>query len=165
MISLSPKLSSVTGLLTHLVFRCYSRGVGCVSPVITICKLRLAGSTLFLESEVILREVTMKLKSVTPSDPRRCTKWKWVRRLSQDNQIKQRRAWLLLGQVTAERSCPCKRPACPAIGGGSEVTFKPLVPRLSVREGFLALTSPVLSQSQLLNNTLVNALDCRPFPR
>ncbi|KAG8262659.1 39S ribosomal protein L37, mitochondrial [Homalodisca vitripennis] len=53
----------------------------------------------------------------------------WVRRLSQDNQIKQRRAWLLLGQVTAERSCPCKRPACPAIGGGSEVTFKPLVPR------------------------------------
>ncbi|KAG8319456.1 hypothetical protein J6590_091573 [Homalodisca vitripennis] len=67
----------------------------------------------------------------------------WVRRLSQDNQIKQRRAWLLFGQVTAERSCPCKRPACPAIGGGSEVTFKPLVPRLSVREGFLALTSPV----------------------
>ncbi|KAG8247373.1 hypothetical protein J6590_062436 [Homalodisca vitripennis] len=67
---------------------------------------------------------------------------RWVRRLSQDNQIKQRRAWLLLGQVTAERSCPCKRPACPAIGGGSEVTFKPLVPRLSVREGFLALTSP-----------------------
>ncbi|KAG8307593.1 hypothetical protein J6590_016035 [Homalodisca vitripennis] len=69
---------------------------------------------------------------------------KWVRRLSQDNQIKQRRAWLLLGQVTAERSCRCKRPAraCPAIGGGSEVTFKPLVPRLSVREGFLALTSP-----------------------
>ncbi|KAG8315336.1 sterol carrier protein 2 [Homalodisca vitripennis] len=66
----------------------------------------------------------------------------WVRRLSQDNQIKQRRAWLLLGQVTAERSCPCKRPACLAIGGGSEVTFKPLVPRLSVREGFLALTSP-----------------------
>ncbi|KAG8320483.1 hypothetical protein J6590_067896 [Homalodisca vitripennis] len=53
----------------------------------------------------------------------------WVRRLSQDNQIKQRRAWLLLGQVTAERSCPCKRPACPAIGGGSEVTFKPLTTR------------------------------------
>ncbi|KAG8300281.1 hypothetical protein J6590_079628 [Homalodisca vitripennis] len=71
---------------------------------------------------------------------------KWVRRLSQDNQIKQRRAWLLLGQVTAERSCPCKRPACPAIGGGSEVTFKPLVPRLSVREGFLALTSPDISR-------------------
>ncbi|KAG8275830.1 hypothetical protein J6590_078170, partial [Homalodisca vitripennis] len=67
---------------------------------------------------------------------------KRVRRLSQDNQIKQRRAWLLLGWLTAERSCPCKRPACPAIGGGSEVTFKPLVPRLSVREGFLALTSP-----------------------
>ncbi|KAG8268964.1 hypothetical protein J6590_011575 [Homalodisca vitripennis] len=44
-----------------------------------------------------------------------------VRRLSQDNQIKQRRAWVLLGWVTAERSCPCKRSTCPAIGGGSEV--------------------------------------------
>ncbi|KAG8316201.1 hypothetical protein J6590_057398 [Homalodisca vitripennis] len=45
--------------------------------------------------------------------------------------------------LTAERSCPCKQPACPTIsGGGSEVTFKPLVPRLSVREGFLAFTSP-----------------------
>ncbi|KAG8318283.1 hypothetical protein J6590_006597 [Homalodisca vitripennis] len=54
-----------------------------------------------------------------------------VRWLSQDNRIKQRRVWLLLGWVTAERSCPCKRPACPAISGGSEVTFKPLVPRLS----------------------------------
>ncbi|KAG8305784.1 hypothetical protein J6590_062091 [Homalodisca vitripennis] len=74
----------------------------------------------------------------------------WVRRLSQDNQIKQRRAWLLLGQVTSERSCPCKRPVCPAIGGGSEVTFKPLVPRLSVREGFLALTSPDLDGHTLI---------------
>ncbi|KAG8319659.1 hypothetical protein J6590_086779 [Homalodisca vitripennis] len=45
-------------------------------------------------------------------------------------------------RVTAERSCPCKQPACLAVGGGLEVTFKPLVPRLSVREGFLALTSP-----------------------
>ncbi|KAG8315961.1 hypothetical protein J6590_061385 [Homalodisca vitripennis] len=45
---------------------------------------------------------------------------------SRDNRIKQRRAWLLLGCVTAERSCPCKQPSCPAIGGGSE---KPLVPR------------------------------------
>ncbi|KAG8316066.1 hypothetical protein J6590_059451 [Homalodisca vitripennis] len=40
----------------------------------------------------------------------------------------QRRAWLLLGWVTAKRSCPCKQPACPAIGDGSEVTFKPLIP-------------------------------------
>ncbi|KAG8255605.1 hypothetical protein J6590_088651 [Homalodisca vitripennis] len=47
-----------------------------------------------------------------------------VQRLSQDNRIKQRRAWMLLGWVTAERSCPCKQPACPAIGG-SDVTFKP----------------------------------------
>ncbi|KAG8257129.1 hypothetical protein J6590_055515 [Homalodisca vitripennis] len=35
----------------------------------------------------------------------------------------QRRAWLLLGWVTADRSCPCKQPACPVVGGGSEVTF------------------------------------------
>ncbi|KAG8335290.1 hypothetical protein J6590_072277 [Homalodisca vitripennis] len=39
--------------------------------------------------------------------------------------INQCRSWLLLGWVTAEWSCPCKQPACPAIGGGSEVTFKP----------------------------------------
>ncbi|KAG8329288.1 hypothetical protein J6590_089990 [Homalodisca vitripennis] len=58
------------------------------------------------------------------------------------------RAWLLLGWVTAERSCPCKQPACLTIGGDSEVTFKPLVPRLSVIEGFLALTSPVVSAMQ-----------------
>ncbi|KAG8305020.1 hypothetical protein J6590_079896 [Homalodisca vitripennis] len=43
--------------------------------------------------------------------------------------------------VTAERSCPCKQLACPAIGGGSEVTFNPLVPGC-VTEGFLVLTSP-----------------------
>ncbi|KAG8292408.1 hypothetical protein J6590_041520, partial [Homalodisca vitripennis] len=36
---------------------------------------------------------------------------------------------LLLGWVTAERSCPCKQPACPAIGCGSKVTFKPLKER------------------------------------
>ncbi|KAG8244605.1 hypothetical protein J6590_019861 [Homalodisca vitripennis] len=42
--------------------------------------------------------------------------------------IKQRRAWLLLGWVNVERSCPCKQPACSAIGGGAEVTFKSLVP-------------------------------------
>ncbi|KAG8284194.1 hypothetical protein J6590_003890 [Homalodisca vitripennis] len=60
---------------------------------------------------------------------------KRVQRLSQDNQIKPRRACQLLGWVTAERSCPV--PACPAIDGGSEATFRP---RLSVKEGFLALT-------------------------
>ncbi|KAG8284080.1 hypothetical protein J6590_003771 [Homalodisca vitripennis] len=69
-----------------------------------------------------------------------------VRRLSRDNRIKQRRAWLLLGWVTAERFCPCKQPNCTAIAGGSEVTFKPLVPSLSVREGFLALTSSKVSE-------------------
>ncbi|KAG8278622.1 hypothetical protein J6590_014177, partial [Homalodisca vitripennis] len=39
--------------------------------------------------------------------------------------IKESREWLLLGWVTAERSCPCKQPACTTIGGVSEVTFKP----------------------------------------
>ncbi|KAG8248417.1 hypothetical protein J6590_040882 [Homalodisca vitripennis] len=47
-----------------------------------------------------------------------------------------------LDGYSGERSCSCKLPACLAIGGGSEVTFKPLVLRLSVREGFIALTSP-----------------------
>ncbi|KAG8328700.1 hypothetical protein J6590_103760 [Homalodisca vitripennis] len=42
--------------------------------------------------------------------------------------------WLLLGWVTAERSCPCKQPVCPAVGGDSEVTIKPLVPRLKYCE-------------------------------
>ncbi|KAG8284114.1 hypothetical protein J6590_003808 [Homalodisca vitripennis] len=45
-----------------------------------------------------------------------------VRRLSQDNRIKIRRAWLLLGWVAAERPCPCKQPACPAVGGDSELS-------------------------------------------
>ncbi|KAG8267092.1 hypothetical protein J6590_059135 [Homalodisca vitripennis] len=49
---------------------------------------------------------------------------------------------MLLGWVTAERSWPCKQPAYSAIGCGTEVTFKPFVPRLTVRDGFLAVTSP-----------------------
>ncbi|KAG8241262.1 hypothetical protein J6590_090418 [Homalodisca vitripennis] len=65
-----------------------------------------------------------------------------VRPAVENVRIKQRRAWLLLGWVTAERSCPCKQPACPAVSVGSEVNFKPLVPKLSVREGFLAENSP-----------------------
>ncbi|KAG8309461.1 hypothetical protein J6590_085312 [Homalodisca vitripennis] len=47
---------------------------------------------------------------------------------SQHKQIKQSRAWPVLGWVTAERSCPCKQSDCRVIGGGLEVTFKPLVP-------------------------------------
>ncbi|KAG8324631.1 hypothetical protein J6590_087756 [Homalodisca vitripennis] len=42
--------------------------------------------------------------------------------VTQDNQIKHLQAWRLL------RCSPCKRSACPGIGGGSEVTFKQLVP-------------------------------------
>ncbi|KAG8252780.1 hypothetical protein J6590_049327 [Homalodisca vitripennis] len=59
-------------------------------------------------------------------------------RLSQDNRIKQRRAWQLLGWVTAERSCPCKQPACPAIRKSLKSRWSPGC----VREGFLALNSP-----------------------
>ncbi|KAG8325602.1 hypothetical protein J6590_063173 [Homalodisca vitripennis] len=40
-----------------------------------------------------------------------------------DSRIKQRRAWLLLGWVANERSCPCKQPAFPAVGGGSEISL------------------------------------------
>ncbi|KAG8242323.1 hypothetical protein J6590_096855 [Homalodisca vitripennis] len=35
------------------------------------------------------------------------------------------------------------QPACPVIGGSSEVTFKPLVPTLSIRKGILALRESV----------------------
>ncbi|KAG8283783.1 hypothetical protein J6590_011154 [Homalodisca vitripennis] len=49
------------------------------------------------------------------------TKSSRVWRLSRDNRIKKRRAWLLLGWMTAQRSCPCKQPACPAIGGDIEI--------------------------------------------
>ncbi|KAG8314772.1 hypothetical protein J6590_085058 [Homalodisca vitripennis] len=38
-----------------------------------------------------------------------------VQRLSPDNLIKQRRPWLLLGQVTAERSCPSSLSARPLV--------------------------------------------------
>ncbi|KAG8305980.1 hypothetical protein J6590_057464 [Homalodisca vitripennis] len=51
------------------------------------------------------------------------SRMQWVQRLSQDNQVKQSLAWLLLGWVTAERSCPSKQLACPVYSGGSEVTF------------------------------------------
>ncbi|KAG8289148.1 hypothetical protein J6590_003482 [Homalodisca vitripennis] len=40
--------------------------------------------------------------------------------------------------------------------GGSEVTFKPLVPRLSVREGFLALTSPGVSDVELMRGFVMS---------
>ncbi|KAG8289096.1 hypothetical protein J6590_003430 [Homalodisca vitripennis] len=89
-----------------------------------------------------------------------------IQRLSQDNQIKHRPVWLLLGWVTAERSCSCKQPACPAIGGGSEVTSKPLVPRLSVTKGFLALTPPESPRLALSNscelgfNSYLSSLRC-----
>ncbi|KAG8329569.1 hypothetical protein J6590_083480 [Homalodisca vitripennis] len=45
-------------------------------------------------------------------------------------------AWLLLGWVTAERSCLCKQHSCQVIAGCSEVIFK-----LFVGGDFLALTS------------------------
>ncbi|KAG8315735.1 hypothetical protein J6590_065505 [Homalodisca vitripennis] len=45
--------------------------------------------------------------------------------------------WLLLGWVTAERSCPYKQLACPAVGGGSEVTFKPLFPSANFPQRFI----------------------------
>ncbi|KAG8253497.1 hypothetical protein J6590_033872 [Homalodisca vitripennis] len=44
--------------------------------------------------------------------------------------------WLLLGWVAAKRSCPCKQPACPVIGCGSEVTFKRLEGELELNSTF-----------------------------
>ncbi|KAG8262492.1 hypothetical protein J6590_052137 [Homalodisca vitripennis] len=63
---------------------------------------------------------------------------------SQNNRIKQCRAWLLLGWVAAKRSCPCKQPACPAIGS-SKVTFKPFVICCSTVEfpGVHSVVTPV----------------------
>ncbi|KAG8268401.1 hypothetical protein J6590_027563 [Homalodisca vitripennis] len=63
---------------------------------------------------------------------------------------------------SSNRSCSCKQPACPAGGGGSEVTFKPLVLRLSVREDFLVLTSPDLDGFPY--NRIPNDLDITPTP-
>ncbi|KAG8287815.1 hypothetical protein J6590_030377 [Homalodisca vitripennis] len=59
-----------------------------------------------------------------------------------DNRIKQRGAWLLLEWVADERSYPSKQPACPVLGGVSQVSFKLLVLGLSVREGYLTLPLP-----------------------
>ncbi|KAG8264009.1 hypothetical protein J6590_021677 [Homalodisca vitripennis] len=39
--------------------------------------------------------------------------------MSQQNRIKQRRSWLLLGWMTSERSCPCKQYACSALVTGT----------------------------------------------
>ncbi|KAG8289309.1 calcium ion binding, partial [Homalodisca vitripennis] len=72
-----------------------------------------------------------------------------VQRLSRDNRIKQRRAWLLLGWVT----CPCKQPACPVISGGSEATCNPLVTVRDYRD--LRLPPSVYQQAvALLRNNL-----------
>ncbi|KAG8296210.1 hypothetical protein J6590_062118 [Homalodisca vitripennis] len=73
-----------------------------------------------------------------------------VQRLSQDNRIKQRRAWLLLGRVTAERSCPCKQPVCRPLVVVRKTPLSRWSPRLSVTEGFLPLTSPALNPLSFL---------------
>ncbi|KAG8305303.1 Serine palmitoyltransferase 1 [Homalodisca vitripennis] len=57
--------------------------------------------------------------------PHHTNKQSLINDVVESYQVKQHRAWLLLGWVTTERSCPCKQSACPAIGG-TEVTFKPL---------------------------------------
>ncbi|KAG8316467.1 hypothetical protein J6590_049591 [Homalodisca vitripennis] len=75
-----------------------------------------------------------------------------VQRLSCDQATKQRRPWLLLGWVTAKQSCPSKQPQqpiCPAVDGGSEVTFKPLVPTLSVEYVDPRPTSSIMEQRLL----------------
>ncbi|KAG8241631.1 hypothetical protein J6590_082904 [Homalodisca vitripennis] len=65
-------------------------------------------------------------------------------RLSQDNRIKQRRAWLLLGWVTAEQSCPCRQPVCPAVGRGLD--FAGTIPWDDIRS---TLGAPVTARRKL----------------
>ncbi|KAG8306639.1 hypothetical protein J6590_042424 [Homalodisca vitripennis] len=70
--------------------------------------------------------------------------------LSQDNRIKQRRARLLLG-----------RPNYPSIDESLEVTFKPLVPRLRVREGeceFVASFLPPRGPAPVISHCLQREL-------
>ncbi|KAG8284092.1 hypothetical protein J6590_003784 [Homalodisca vitripennis] len=61
------------------------------------------------------------------------------------------RAWLLLGWVTAERSCPCKQPACPAVAGGSEVNFKS-GGRRTTHSAFCALTPEMIVGAAAMTN-------------
>ncbi|KAG8276906.1 positive regulation of renal water transport [Homalodisca vitripennis] len=94
------------------------------APIAT--RLNLQCTTVFIIRATLCGRRLMEISSVLQSNIRLND---FPTRLSQDNRIKQRQVWLLLGWVTAERSCPCKQPACPVIGGGSEVTFKPFVAR------------------------------------
>ncbi|KAG8331134.1 hypothetical protein J6590_047552 [Homalodisca vitripennis] len=69
---------------------------------------------------------------------------------------------LLLGWLTVERSCPCKQPAWPAVGGGgSEVTFKPLVSRLF--SPVYITTMPLISG--VINSNLTSLLKCADFKK
>ncbi|KAG8282116.1 hypothetical protein J6590_043661 [Homalodisca vitripennis] len=71
----------------------------------------------------------------------------------------QRRAWLLLGWVTAERSCPCKQPACPATGGGSEVTSKLFVPTPSLSEKTVRcdVDDGILNDCEVVNDIITDS--------
>ncbi|KAG8254292.1 hypothetical protein J6590_011989 [Homalodisca vitripennis] len=94
----------------------------------------------------------------------------------QDTQIKQRLAWLLLGWMTAERSYPCKQPACPAVGGGSipylynatlsKITNKgcsfPLIPHNGFRDP-IVITPPVPHKYPI--PTCFTAVACPPSSR
>ncbi|KAG8272432.1 hypothetical protein J6590_040590 [Homalodisca vitripennis] len=55
--------------------------------------------------------------------------------------------WLLLEWVTVERYCPCKQPACPAVGSSSEVTFK-LLHNKEQRSQYRSLRYATLGPSQ-----------------
>ncbi|KAG8331595.1 hypothetical protein J6590_038402 [Homalodisca vitripennis] len=55
-----------------------------------------------------------------------CSGYKGYRQITRSSNVKR---GCLLRWVTAERFYPCKQSACPAVSGGSEVTFKPF-PRL-----------------------------------
>lgn len=58
--------------------------------------------------------------------------------LLQDNSIKQWWAWMFLGWVTGEWSCPCTQLVNPVTGGGLKITWNPLI--FKSQRGYSALT-------------------------
>ncbi|KAG8324314.1 hypothetical protein J6590_095171 [Homalodisca vitripennis] len=78
------------------------------------------------ELERILEREREKARDAESNLSKSMSNTETIRALQEEiRDLKQRRAWLLLGWVTTERFCPCKQPTCPAFGDGLEVNFKP----------------------------------------
>ncbi|KAG8286315.1 hypothetical protein J6590_062818 [Homalodisca vitripennis] len=114
--------------------------------------LALAVETELLDSVVLGEE---RFHTWTESPMAQCSEYNSYRAITGSSNVER---GCCLDGWPAERSCPYKQLACPAIGGGSEVTFKPFVPRLSVREGFLALTSTDGNKIKLIWSSFISKL-------